>query len=84
MGGDAVPYLAKILDSEDTGLYGVLAARILGDIAETLDPDDDACRSAKAALVRWNVLAEKTRVFGRLPEFAEEEVASARAVVEEY
>jgi len=89
----ALPYLIEILKSGDKGLRGVIAAILCEDIVKrsmdknnAVDPETEKfIKEALIAVDKWNAtMGNKSQEVVVMPEFTEEEVAAARAVVEEY
>jgi len=88
----ALPYLIEILKSGDKGLRGVIAAILCEDIVKrsmdknnAVDPETEKfIKEALIAVDKWNATMGNKSQEVVMPEFTEEEVAAARAVVEEY
>jgi len=91
-GKEALPYLIDILESGDKGLRGNIAVTLCEDIVKRLlagnkDVDLETEKLIKEALMavdKWNAIMGNKSQEVIMPEFTEEEVAAARAVVEEY
>lgn len=94
MGEEALPYLIEILDSSDRGLRGNLVKLLCEDIVKTLiksqqvGPETDKLiKETLTAIDNWNTMMGYNLLMEdveSLPDFSEEEVEAARAVVEEY
>jgi hypothetical protein len=88
----AIPYLIEILDSGEIGLKGHIAKLICEDIIRYLyevkqELNEDLFKEVKVSLDEWNSMMgydELDVLPVPMPEFPEEEVEAARAVVEEY
>lgn len=98
MGEDALPYLTEILDKEEKGLKGNIVTLICTDIVKNMrgngENSSGTQQNIDKALIsidKWNEkmgynLSNITPATPEAPQagFTDEEVASARAVVEEY
>ncbi|WP_094551404.1 M56 family metallopeptidase [Petroclostridium xylanilyticum] len=91
MGKEALPYLIEILEKEDKGLRGNIAMFLCQDIVKGLlkgskdiSPEiEKSIKEAQMSVDKWNALMGNIPK-EIMPEFTKEEVAKARAVVEEY
>lgn len=94
MGEEALPYLVEILNAGDKGLRGNIVWQLCENIiknlklSEELSPETEKLiKETITSIDNWktmmgyNLLMKDTET---MPEFSKEEVAAARAVVEEY
>lgn len=93
---EAMPYLNSILSGGEWGLKGNIVVRICADIIDELNNSGNiSAKSEKLinetndTINNWNLVmkykaSKGISSSGLMPEFTKEEVASARAVVEEY
>lgn len=94
MGEEALPYLIGILDGGDRGLRGNIVLQLCEDIVKNLSgsrensPETEKLiKEALSSVDNWNIMMGYTSLrkdTEPMPEFTEEEVAAARAVVEKY
>jgi hypothetical protein len=92
MGQEALAYLTQILDKGDKGLKGNIVSLVCTDIVKNLQASGEITPEtqllidkALESMDKWNQsMGYNLKNSKSATEFTEEEVASARAVVEEY
>jgi len=94
MGEEALPSLIGILNGGDKGLRGNIVMLLCEDIVKNLNENrennpetEKLIKEALSSVDNWNIMMGYTSLrkdTEPMPEFTKEEVAAARAVVEEY